>query len=111
MWLASGHHTANGLAASASVNGRSIRMPALWAMTPASHGSAAPPTVDAEFITPMAVGVSRAWVSCGAIAIVVGKIGPRQKPSSNSAALAPAATGDSQASVVATATPVRQAYI
>ena len=86
--------------ASAMVNGRSTHIPAAWAMVPASQGSRAPPTIDAAFSTPMAVGTRRARVSRGTIAMVVGKMGPRAKPSSPSAAQATAA-GDSQASAAA----------
>jgi hypothetical protein len=93
------------------VKGSSVHIPVPWAMTPASHGNAAPPTVDPAFSTPMAVGASRPSASCGTIAMVVGKIGPRQKPSSTSAAIAPAPDGDSQTSVAVAVMPAMQAYI
>jgi hypothetical protein len=93
------------------VNGTSVQMPVFCAMVPASHGSPAPPTTAAAFMTPIAVGASFGGASQGTIAIVVGKIGPRKNPSSISATLASAAFGAAQASVVTTVTPARQAYI
>lgn len=78
------------------VNGRSTRIPADWAMVPASQGSAEPPATAAAFMTPMAVGTRLASVSPGVIAMVVGKTGPRKKPSSARAA---------QVSALATARP------
>jgi hypothetical protein len=71
----------------AAVNGRSVQIPVPWAIRPASQGSPAPPMTDPAFMTPMAAGASRGVVSRGAIAIVVGKTGPRKKPSRTSAAV------------------------
>ena len=51
-----------------------------WAIAPATQGSPAPPMVDPAFSTPMAVGASSRVVNRGAIAMVVGKTGPRKKP-------------------------------
>src|SRR6266404_3236738 len=93
------------------MNGKSVPIPAPWVIAPASHGSAAPPTADPAFITPMAADASRGCVSSGATAMVVGKTGPRKKPSTTSAAPAAIPEGASQASMVAAAIPARQQYI
>ena len=90
--------------------GQEAHIPVPWAMAPASHANAEPPATDAAFIKPMALGTSRAWVSCGVTAIVVGKTGPRKKPSTIRATLASAAAGDSQARTAAAVTPARQVY-
>src|SRR5712691_6012985 len=91
--------------------GSRVQTPALWPIAPASHGSADAPTVEAAFITPIAVDCSRALLICGASAIVVGKIGPRKNPSSPSATPTGAAPGTSQTKVAQARTPVRQPYI
>jgi hypothetical protein len=96
--------------ASTSANGIRVHTPVRPAIAPASQGSAEPPTRAAAFMTPMAVGTSRAFVSWGVIAIAVGKTGPRKKPSITRATLASAAVGDTHASVTAMEMPARQAY-
>src|ERR1700677_29209 len=92
------------------VNGKITRIPADWGMGAARQGIAEPPATAAAFMTPMAVGTRLASVSLGVIAMVVGKTGPRKKPSSPRATQV-SAIGESQASAAAAVTPAMHAYI
>src|SRR5690606_34359000 len=93
--------------ASNSVNGGRAHTPIPCAVAPASQGSAAPPTTDPAFITPIAVGTSRADGSRGTPAIAGGKLGRRKNPSSTRPTLAAAADGTSQVTAAARPTPLR----
>ena len=54
-----GRQTASWARASTIANGSSTHIPAFWATAPASQGTAASPSTDAAFMTPIAVGTSR----------------------------------------------------
>src|SRR5690606_40339872 len=76
----------------------SVHTPAPSAIAPASHGNTAPPRTDTPFMSPMAVGTSRASVRFGTTAIAVGNTGPRKNPSSASPAPATSPAGAAQIS-------------
>src|SRR5690606_3058685 len=88
----------------------SVHTPAPSAIAPASHGNTAPPRTDTPFMSPMAVGTSRASVRFGTTAIAVGNTGPRKNPSSTSPAPATSPAGAAPISAADAAIPARQAY-
>ena len=78
-------HRSSMMAVSAMTYGIKIHMPKCWARLPAIKGRRAPPMLPKLARKPIALGTMRLGSASDISAMVVGKIGPRQKPVMNKA--------------------------
>src|SRR5262249_17124074 len=105
--LAMRHQTRPSSNVSRTLNGNSVPPPRCWYTVPASHGKSAPPAAESPTRMPIGVATSGPGVRCGTAAIIVGKRGPRKKPSTNRPAEATIADGISHTRTPKTTMPTR----